>query len=103
MQPANLTTSMARKLGWLLTVLYKGRMIIAFGFACLVLLSSCKKLRAAAGSRSDMEELFEENILNKNFVVHFASDNGIDITSQFTGYNFILTKTTSFYEGPMTG
>ena len=103
MQPGNIPTSMRHKFGSLVSFLYKGRFIIAFGLGFLVLFSSCKKLRAAAGSRSDIEELFEENILNKNFVVHFASDNGVDITSQFAGYNFILTKTTSFYEGPMTG
>jgi hypothetical protein len=84
-------------------VLCNGRVLLAISFAFLILASSCKKIRAAAGSRSDMEALFEENILNKNFVVHFASDNGTNITSQFTGYNFILTRTTSFYEGPMTG
>ena len=85
-------------------ILYKGRFIVAIAFALMLLLSSsCKKLAVAAGSRSQLEALFEENILNKNFVVHHAIDNGIDITSQYSGYTFILTKTTSFYEGPMTG
>lgn len=84
------------------TLLYKGRFIIALATALLLLLSSCKKLEAALGSRSQIEALFEQNILNKNFIVHFASDNGTDITSQFSGYNFILTKTTSYYDGPMT-
>lgn len=85
------------------TFLYKGRFVFAFGFAILVLFSGCKKLKAASGDRGALEELFEENFLNKNFVVHFASDNGTDLTSQYTGYTFVLTKTTSFYEGPMTG
>ncbi|MEP7108426.1 MAG: hypothetical protein ABI760_10600 [Ferruginibacter sp.] len=86
------------------SLLFKGRLIVAIGLALLLLLSgSCKKLKAAAGDRSALEALFEENILNRNFIVHLATDNGTDITSQFTGYNFILTKTTSYYDGPITG
>ena len=84
--------------------LYRGRFIIAIVFALLLLMmSSCKKLAVALGSRSQLEQLFEENVLNKNFVVQLATDNGSDITSEFAGYNFVLTKTTSFYDGPMTG
>ncbi|MEJ7587885.1 MAG: hypothetical protein WKI04_10030 [Ferruginibacter sp.] len=71
---------------------------------CALLSSTgCKKLKAASGDRSAMEALFEENILNRNFIVHLASDNGTDITGNYTGYNFILTKTTTYYEGKMTG
>lgn len=84
--------------------LYKGRFIVALAFALVLLLaSSCKKLKAAAGDRSALESLFEENILNRNFIVHLATDNGTDLTSQYAGYNFVLTKTTSYYDGPMTG
>ncbi len=86
-----------------LNILYKGRFIVALVFASLLLLSSCKKLKAAAGDRAALEQLFEENILNKNFVVHLATDSGVNITSKYTGYTFILTKTTSYYDGPMTG
>ncbi len=83
-------------------LLYKGRFIIALAAALILLLSSCKKISAALGSQSQLETLFEQNILNHDFVVHFASDNGMDITSRFNGYTFVLTKTTSFYDGPMT-
>lgn len=79
------------------------RIIIVFVLAIMVVQSSCKKLAAASGDRDALEKLFEENFLNKNFVVHFASDNGSEITSQFNDCSFMLTKTTSFYEGPMTG
>lgn len=103
MQPGNSLKSMPDMLREIIRIIYSGRIIIALAFACLLLMSSCKKLRAAAGSRSDLESLFEENILNKNFIVHFASDTGVNITSRYDGYNFVLTKTTSFYEGPMTG
>ncbi|MEP7143025.1 MAG: hypothetical protein ABI707_09150 [Ferruginibacter sp.] len=86
-------------------LLYKGRLIAVGSIALLVLFLSagCKKLKAAAGDRSTLEALFEENILNRNFIVHLAVDNGADITSEYTGYNFILTKDTSFYNGPITG
>lgn len=85
-------------------LLYKGRFVVAIAFALvLLLLGSCKKLAAVAGSRSALEALFEENLLNRNFVVYLATDNGTNLTSQYTGYNFILTKTTSFYDGLITG
>ena len=85
-------------------LLYKGRLIIAIIFAlALLCMASCKKLAVAAGSRSQLESLFEQNILNKNFIVNLAINDGSDITSQYNGYNSILTKTTSFYDGPMTG
>ena len=104
MQQKNIPISIRHKINNMFTLLYKGRLIVAIAFALLLLLSgSCKKLAAAAGSRSQLEALFEENILNKNFVVDLATDNGADLTSQYNGYNFILTKTTSFYDGPMTG
>ncbi len=86
-------------------ILFKGSVVVAIVSALLLLIagSSCKKLAAAAGNRSALEALFEENILNRNFVVHLATDNGTDLTAQYTGYNFILTKTDSYYNGPMTG
>jgi hypothetical protein len=77
---------------------------VAVVLALVLLLSgSCKKIAAAAGSRSALEALFEENILNRDFVVHLATDNGTDLTSQYTGYVFVLTKTNSYYNGPITG
>lgn len=104
MPQKNTTISIRHSLNSVSAFLYRSRFIIAIIFASILLLNcGCKKLAAAAGSRSAMESLFEENILNRNFVVRLASDDGTDLTSQFTGYNFILTKTTSFYDGPMTG
>lgn len=104
MPQKNTPISTPYSLNTVFAFLYRSRFIIAVIFAAILLLNSgCKKLAAAAGSRSAMESLFEENILNRNFVVKLATDNGTDLTSQFTGYNFILTKTTSYYEGPMTG
>lgn len=85
-------------------LLYKGSLIILGSVALMILLLStgCKKIRAAAGDRSALEELFEENILNRDFIIHLAVDNGTDITSKYEGYNFVMTKTTSFYNGNLT-
>lgn len=83
-------------------LLYKSRFIIAIGFAVLLLLSGCsKKTLIETPSQNVLEQYFEQNILNKDFIVHYASDDGIDITSQFSGFIFRLNKTT-FYNGPMT-
>lgn len=82
---------------------YKGLAILISLLTMVLLNSGCKKLAAVSGDREALEKLFEENFLNKNFTVHFASDNGTDITAQYSGFVFVLTKTTSFYEGPMTG
>lgn len=100
----NLTRSIHRKANAFITLLCNGRSIAIIAIAALLITSaSCKKLAAAAGSRSAYEALFEENILNRNFIVNLATDSSKNITSQFSGYNFILTKTTSYYDGPMTG
>ena len=86
------------------TKLHKTTFLIAtLLFSITFLNISCKKIVLAAITRSQIEGLFEDNVLNKNFIVSFATDNGTDLTSQYTGYNFILTKTNSYYNGPMTG
>lgn len=84
-------------------IFYKGSFVIAVVCSILLLLSSCKKLALLNGDQSTLEQYFADNVLNKNFIVDFASDSGTDITSEYNGYNFILTKTTSFYDGNMTG
>ncbi|MBC7511878.1 MAG: hypothetical protein H7320_24530 [Ferruginibacter sp.] len=91
------------KLKNLPAIFYKCRFVIALVCALLLLLSSCKKLALLSGDQSTLEKYFAENVLNRNFIVDFASNSGTDITSQYTGYNFVLTKDTSFYNGNMTG
>ena len=54
-----------------------------------------------AAQTSYLQQQFEDNILNKNFRVYLATDNGSDLTSQYTGYTFVLLKST-FNNGPMT-
>lgn len=82
--------------------IYKLRFIIAIAFAALLLLSSgCKKIVEATTSQNALEQYFEQNILNRDFTVKYASDNGTDITSQFNGFTFRLLKNT-YYDGAMT-
>ncbi|HEY5462397.1 MAG TPA: hypothetical protein VIJ95_04010 [Hanamia sp.] len=47
-----------------------------------------------------LQQFFETNILNRNFIVSFAQDSAVDITSQYNGYTFVLLKT-DFYHGPL--
>lgn len=86
------------------TILYKSRFIIAIIGAALLLFTSCKKTTETitAAQRSLAEQYFEANILNQNFVVHLATDNGTDLTSQYSGFTFKLFKNT-LLDGPMTG
>ena len=82
--------------------LYKSRFIIAIAFAVLLLLlSSCSKEALAQQNRSILEQYFEDNILNRDFTVHLATDNGLDLTAQYSGYKFKLIKNT-LLQGPLT-
>ena len=69
--------------------------------AFYLLLSSCSKSAVEAAQTSYAQQQFEDNILNKNFRVHLAIDNGTDLTTQYSGYTFVLLKIT-YYNGPMT-
>ncbi len=80
---------------------YRSRYIIAILFAVLLLATSCKKTQDAI-TQDVLQQYFETNILNRVFIVILATDNGTDLTSQFTGYNFTLLKSTN-YNGPMIG
>jgi hypothetical protein len=77
--------------------------LIALCCSLTLLSSSCKKLKLLSGDQSTLEQYFADNVLGRTFVVDFASDSSVDLTIQYTGYDFILTKTTSYYEGDMTG
>ncbi len=61
----------------------------------------CSKKAVETAQATYYQQQFEDNILNKNFRVHLAMDNGVDLTAQFTGYTFVLYKST-YYNGPMT-
>jgi hypothetical protein len=91
-----------RKFEAMPSLIYTHRFFIALLCAALLLLSGCKKT-AADIPQQTLQQYFEETILNKEFVVEYAKDTANDITSDYTGYTFMLTRTTSYTDGPMTG
>ena len=103
MPQKKLTIFITNKLKNMPAIFYKGRFIIAVICALLLLLFSCKKLALVNADQGTLEKYFAENVLNKTFVVEFASDSSIDITGKYNGYDFVLTNTTSYYDGNMTG
>lgn len=75
-----------------------------FVLPVMILLSSltgCGKKTVESVKTTYLQQQFEDNILNKNFRVQLATDNGVDLTSQYTGYTYVLYKST-YYNGPMT-
>lgn len=73
-------------------------------FLIIVLgVSSCsKKLEDVVngtGTNPLLEQYFETNILNQNFIINYASNNGTDITANYNGYLFKMLKT-DYYHGP---
>jgi hypothetical protein len=82
--------------------LYKGRFIIAILFAAILLLfASCKK--SITQDNPLVQAYFNTNILNRNFIIQFASDSSVDITSVYTKDTFLLKNdSSSMYEGSMT-
>lgn len=91
-----------RKFDFMGISIYNKRFIIATVCATLLLLLSCKKTIETI-TENTLKKQFEDNILNKTFVVDLATDNGINKTGEYTGYGFVLSKTTSYFDGPMTG
>jgi hypothetical protein len=80
---------------------FRSRYIIALLFAVLLLAVSCKKAQDKI-TQDLLQQYFESNILNRDFIVKLATDNSTDLTSQYDGYVFRLLKNTN-YDGPMTG
>lgn len=69
---------------------------------CAATFVSCKKNDSAnTGTGTLVEQLFESEILNHDFIVNLANDNGIDNTASYNGYAFRLLKT-DYYQGPFT-
>ncbi len=67
-------------------------------FIAALFFISCKKGGTSGGSR--LEQYFETNVINKNFIINFASDNGTNLTANYADYTFRLLKT-DFYHGPL--
>jgi hypothetical protein len=68
-------------------------------FSFLLMSMSCKK-GGGSGTNALLEQYFETNVLNRNFIVSLAQDNGTDLTTNYNGYVFVLLKT-DFYHGPL--
>ena len=86
---------------------YKTRFLIALIFSILLLAYGCKKT-AETQTESLVQQIFEQNILNRDFIVNYAANiSGTDtanITSDYNGYVFRLEKNTatnSNTDGPM--
>ena len=72
-------------------------------FVFSLLIVSCKKvdlLASTGGSPSYLEKYFEDNVINKDFIVNRATNNGVDLTGNYSGYTFRLLKT-DYYKGPL--
>lgn len=91
-----------RKFGEIPVMIYNKRFIIAVSIAAFLLLGSCKKTVDTI-SQQTLQEYFEQTILNKNFIVQYAKDSAIDLTSNFTNDTFVLKKGSTYYDGAMTG
>jgi hypothetical protein len=70
-------------------------------FLLLLLLinASCKK-NGSSSNNVLLEQYFEANVLNKNFTVSLATDNGTDLTANYNGYVFMLLKD-DYFHGPL--
>lgn len=73
-------------------------------FIATLMLTSCDKIdlvtNSTTGSPTLLEKYFEENVINKDFIVNKATNNGIDLTANYSGYTFKLLKT-DYYKGPV--
>lgn len=82
-------------------LIFKKRLLIALALAGLILLlQNCSK-NGPTPTEDLYQQYFEQNILNSDFVVSLADDNGTVITGQYNGWVFKLFKNT-YYDGPMT-
>lgn len=81
--------------------IYKHAVIFCAALLFIIVFNNCSKSTVETAQATYLQQQFESNILNKNFRVHMATDNGVDLTAQYTGYTFVLYKST-YYNGPIT-
>jgi hypothetical protein len=91
-----------RKFEHMSSLLYSKRLVVALLCAGILLLSSCKKAIEQI-QETTLQKYFEDNILNRQFVVELASDTATIKTGDFAGYEFVLKKGSDLLGGPMTG
>lgn len=73
--------------------------LLFFLLTSFVFCISCKKAIQNI-SQSEIEKLFNKNVIGRNFTVTLAKDSTVDLTSDYSGYTFVLLKTDS-YHGPL--
>jgi len=100
MPKENLTIFTRNNLNVIPVYMYKAKYIIAIILSIFLLTTGCKKTKEVQVV-TVFEQYFEQNILNRDFIVSYAKDQGTEITTQFDGYIFKLFKNT-YYDGPMT-
>ena len=93
--------SLSQKVDNLPEFLYRSRFVIVILLSIVLLLASCSKATIEAKALTAAQQYFEDNVFGRDFRVELATDNGTDITSQYTGFLFRLVKNTS-YDGPFT-
>lgn len=77
--------------------------LATFGVLCILLstflLPACKK--TSHSSPTDLlQQYFDANIIGQIFIVSLATDSSRDLTANYNGYTFKLTKT-DYYHGPL--
>ncbi len=73
--------------------------IVVLLIPCLVIFTSCKKLKQRI-TETQLEKYFEANVLNRDFIITLATDSSSDLTANYSGYVFVLSKT-DYYHGPL--
>ena len=85
MLPQNTQQYMSKENKSFQAVVFRWRIVIAIAIATGIMVSqSCKKI-IENSSQALLQQYFENNILNRDFVVSLATDNGTDLTAQYTG------------------
>jgi len=97
----NIPIFIQNKLGDMPSQAFRSRYIIAVFIALILLATSCKKVKDEI-TQDILQEYFDNNILNRDFIVKLAKDTANDITTRYTGQVFRLLKNTN-YDGEMTG
>ncbi len=82
-------------------IISRSVLFFIIAYTMMAVLNGCAKAAIEAVQQTALEKQFEDNILNQNFRVKLATDNGTDLSSQYTGYTFRLLKSTT-YNGAMT-
>ncbi len=81
-------------------MLFSRRYFLAIAAALILLFTSCKKAVEPI-TENILAQYFEQNILNKDYIVKLATDTGVVLTNNYEGFRFRLLKNT-LLDGPMT-